>query len=357
MPSLQQSFDPHHNALGALRLGAALLVVLGHAYEVGGFGPDPLHRAAGLTLGEFGVNVFFSISGFLVARSWENSSGPGPYLAKRALRIFPGLWLCLFLTGFLIFPWLAARQPAGPDAAGLSESFLYFWHNAWLKVRQTGFAGLFSDHPAAGVANGSLWSLFPEALCYLGLPVLAWLGGLRGGRRWLPLAIAFLLTLAQAAAPRLLPGLASAGPLWWLWRLSTQAAFFVGGVCLHIHSSRIPASPHTAIAATLLLVAAPPLGLYPWIGPLVLPAALLLAASRLPARNLDKGGDYSYGLYLYHYPVQQSLIALGASSAGAAMFFAHSLLVSLPLAAFSWWCVEKPALKWKPAPRRRTSAA
>lgn len=351
MSTLDQVFSARANALTAMRLGAALLVACGHAYEIGGFGPDPLRAATGVTMGELGVNIFFSLSGFLVARSWTNAPSVPVYLTKRALRIFPGLWFCLLLTAFVLFPWLRQHLDTARESpvAGLEESLEYVWHNALLKVRQSTFGTLFTAQPAAGVANGSLWSLLPEALCYLGVLLLALLGTFRGRRGWLALAAALILTISQAAAPLLVNNISGTGRWWWVWRLATEAAFFASGVALHVHAAGISASSRTLLLCLLALGGALAGGLYFWIAPLVLPLALLILATRIPAQNWERWGDYSYGIYLYHFSLQQTLVALGFVFGGPIRLFLAGLIIAAPLAALSWWGVERPALRWKPS--------
>ena len=181
---IADALDPRANAFGAIRLGAALLVVWSHACSVGGFGPDPLQRLAGVTLGELGVNTFFALSGFLVALSWNRRPSPGHFLRKRVLRIFPAYWACLLATALGLFPWLVHRLHDTPWAqtAFSADSLGYLWRNALLRIHQNAYPPLFADHPAAGVANGSLWSLFPEFLCYLGVLLLALLGAFHARR-------------------------------------------------------------------------------------------------------------------------------------------------------------------------------
>ena len=58
----------------------------------------------------------------------------------------------------------------------------------------------------------------------------------------------------------------------------------------------------------------------------------------------EKMGDWSYGLYLYGFPVQQVLAMFGLASAGIAVFATASTVISLACAGLSWFWVEKPAL-------------
>lgn len=357
--TLAEKLSTRGNAVTLLRLAAAGFVVVGHAWEIGGFGPDPLHRLLGEPyrnggvnlMGEIGVNTFFALSGYLVTQSWLRSRSPADFAAKRFRRIFPAFWACLLLTGLLLFPWLWARAHGRPFADALGEApFLgYVWRNALLRIRQPGIGDLFATHPASGVANGALWSLFPEVLCYLGVA----LGGLvlaftrRTGLLWLA---AVGLFIAHLAGPWLLPRLdpASAAAAWYAWRVTTQATFFVAGAVWCVHGARFAATPARAGLAILGCLIAAALGGYLVAGPLLLPAGALLGAAVLPGERLERIGDFSYGTYLYHAPIQQALYAFGAASWGVAAFLGLTCLLVAPVAALSWFLIERPALRWRP---------
>src|SRR5579862_815986 len=96
------------NNFDALRLIAATSVIFSHAFLLGEGtqDPEPLMRLTGgqTILGVVGVFVFFTISGFLVTQSFETTGSPLVFLAKRGLRIFPGLLLCLLVCAFVIGP-------------------------------------------------------------------------------------------------------------------------------------------------------------------------------------------------------------------------------------------------------------
>lgn len=343
-------FDRTANCFTALRLGFALLVVAGHAWELGGHGPDPAQRTLGVTLGEIGVNSFFALSGVLVTQSWLRSRSAASYFLKRASRILPGFWVCLLLTSLVAMPLLAAHLNGGTWAEQLSKGnyFGYLLRNFLLRVRQPGMAGLFSDNPAVGAVNGSLWSLFPEALCYVGVALTATLGARRGGKAR-ALVIGFiglyLLHVLSLALPRdvLPPGLQ--GKAWYVGRICTQAAFFFGGALVCLNAGWL--NRRFLWVASVLLVGSSVAGGYVLAAPLLLPWVLAGAGTRFTAPAVERAGDFSYGIYLYHYPILQTLVALHWNQHGPGGLFLISGLAALVLAAFSWFLVERPALAWK----------
>jgi peptidoglycan/LPS O-acetylase OafA/YrhL len=77
----------------------------------------------------------------------------------------------------------------------------------------------------------------------------------------------------------------------------------------------------------------------------------LIHNPRLNLRN-----DLSYGTYIYAYPVQQLLVVMGLGSLNLLLFFAIATAATVPLAAFSWFVVEKQAISLKSRLNRKRPA-
>jgi peptidoglycan/LPS O-acetylase OafA/YrhL len=126
-------FDPRANALNAIRLALALLVIVWHSFPLSGSQVKfaPLKQL----LGETAVDSFFAISGFLILGSWLRNPQWGRYLAARVLRIFPAFWACLVITAFVLAP-LGTMITTGLNYAGtLSlENATYILKNAGLRI-------------------------------------------------------------------------------------------------------------------------------------------------------------------------------------------------------------------------------
>ena len=152
-------FDPRSNALNLIRFLLAALVIVSHSFPVGGLGEEP--HFGDITLGTVAVGGFFSISGYLITKSRAST----PLLRfgiRRALRIFPGLWVCVALTG-IIFSLIVGQLRGGWSfAKGVSYAltngtFYHFEHTVGSTLAGAPF-------PAAW--NGSLWTLRYELACY-----------------------------------------------------------------------------------------------------------------------------------------------------------------------------------------------
>ncbi|MFL5817531.1 MAG: acyltransferase family protein [Conexibacter sp.] len=189
------------NNFDLLRLVGAGLVLFAHSFALTRT-TEPLPSFMHLSWGEVGVVVFFSISGFLIARSWAYDPKPLSFAVKRGLRLMPALVVSLLLTALVL----------GALASTLSlDAYLenpgtkaYVINNATF---QTNYAlpGVFGTTPYPSAVNGSLWTLPLELKAYFLVLALGLLG-LFGRRRLLmPLVAVFLAALAvnslRAAIP------------------------------------------------------------------------------------------------------------------------------------------------------------
>ena len=334
-------FEPRRNSLNALRLILAALVIVSHAWPLGGFGPDP--SPARQSLGHWAVLGFFAVSGYLIAAS-RARSGFGTFLAARVLRIYPAFLVCLVLVAFVAAPLSTALTP-GHWTPGSGASYVV--HNALLKIEANNVGGTIPHVPFGPAWNGSLWTLFYEFGCYLLIGVL-----LTAPRRWQgPLvAAAFVVTAAGGQLTVHRSGTAA--------DFLSLAPVFLAGSLLYLYADRVPVSPVYGVAALVLVPVAGYLNVVSSIGAPVIVYACLWLGIVLPLRKVGHRNDISYGVYIYAYPVQQLLAAAGWNRHGVGLYILLSLLCTLPLAAASWFAVEHPALGLKKRlPRTRVPAA
>jgi peptidoglycan/LPS O-acetylase OafA/YrhL len=303
-----------------LRLIAAILVIAHHARVLNG--EPPIMIGTSLDLGALGVGIFFVISGYLVSGSLERTPSVSSFIAKRALRIFPGLLAALLVTAFVIGP--ASTALARGDYLASPEVYGYVLKNLTLYAVTYDLPGVFMSVPMAGVVNGSLWTLRLEFTAYLALAAL-------GAARQAKPRVLTVLALAAAASAIAIHalGLDARGDLYRIAYLAAINGFlFLSGAALRTSAWRAPS--WLAIAA-----------LIPLITPLWF-LGLPLIAIRLGALNAPRAPvDLSYGLYIYSFPLQQMLAERSQLS------LATSLALTLPFALASWLLVEKPALRLK----------
>ena len=157
---LSQVSRGRDNNLNLLRVLAAAAVLVSHAYPItrGPEAEEPLHNLTGFTLGTVAVYVFFVVSGFLIAKSFEGSKGVLDWSAARVLRLFPGLFVALALTVLVLGPIVTTLPLAAyfADPATLA----YLPQNLALIAQRFDLPGVFVGNPYPSAVNGSLWTLF-----------------------------------------------------------------------------------------------------------------------------------------------------------------------------------------------------
>jgi peptidoglycan/LPS O-acetylase OafA/YrhL len=319
------------NSLNFIRLILAVLVIVSHAYPIGGFGPDPV--LGDLGLGSVAVGGFFAISGYLITKS-RFRTNLGKFALRRALRIFPGYWACVAFTAFI------AASLAGQARGGwtFSDGLTFFALNApMIRAGGTDIGTTLVGLPYAEAWNGSLWTLRYEVLCYVMIGLALALACVRRRRTLFLFVFAGVTSVSLGVHARGIDGVIADAAL--------LAPFFLAGACLYMYSDVIPCSNRLALLGMVLFIAAVASGngrslaalplayVMMWLG-IVLPNSL----GKLAADN-----DFSYGTYLYAFPVQQLLVVAGAHHFGAGVYIVLCIAATAPLAVLSWFIVEKPA--------------
>ncbi|MFG2869981.1 acyltransferase family protein [Streptomyces sp. NPDC048338] len=356
------------NSLGLLRLVLASAVVVSHARILGYGGKEYLHSFSGgqTDLGKLSVYGFFVLSGILVTRSGMRLP-LGRFLWHRALRIFPGFWMCLIVAGFAIAPVLYWKLHSTLDGFNGTHGPLDYLTANWaVATNQYDISGVMTDAQSAGLVhngafNGALWSLRYEFLCYIAVATLAVVGVLTRARRAVVLvAMALGLTVVSQAGTDAfwagpydahllhnfqLPPFGQINPSFLVY---LGFAFALGAV-IELYKERIPVSDPLGLASFAVLVGSLHYGYLFTVGIPAFAYLLVWLAIRLPAafRRVGAKHDYSYGIYIYGFLVQQTLALLGYTRWGLAAYLALTFACTILIAVLSWHLVERPAMKLK----------
>jgi peptidoglycan/LPS O-acetylase OafA/YrhL len=314
---------PTSNNFTLVRLTLAILVLFSHSYAlVGRIEPMFLSRS----LGNFAVHCFFAISGYLIAGSFISSASISNFILKRSLRILPALIVAYYFSKLAIY-----------------------------------YCGGYVTNPVPHLSNGSLWTLSWESLMYTGIAVAGALQMLRPG----PLAALYssALLLFFVHMQEKSPAVQVIAPL---------ALLFLGGAFLRVHNDALNIQRYGTVALISLFVLFAPgvseyiyaaLKLIPFAwGPnvsypyvrliaylIALPVAMIFLCQyffvSLPFKN-----DYSYGLYVFAWPIQQCIV-YGANqygySLGPKSLFLTSGALTMLAAVACWHLLEQPAMRLK----------
>ncbi len=338
----------HDNNFDLLRFAMAVLVVFSHCFECAlgdGDAHEPLFRLTGgrVSTGGLAVDAFFVISGFLITASWQRSRSALSFVRKRACRIYPAYVAAMVVSGCLVGP-LFSCEP-GP---WLTRPILGHLAKATAVFDEPRYPGAFAANPSPLAIDNPVWTIRYEVACY----VLVFALGVTGVLRWRAVVllafVAVVLGYATEYGVRL-PAFV-AGPGYVARRWARLPAFYLAGVVLYLYQDRVSIHAGLAAAAGAALVAT-------LATPSLLTTALVVCGGyllvwfayqrwvRLP--RFAKRGDFSYGIYLYGFPIQQSLVAMTHDRLAPMVLFALATPLAVVAGAVSWHVVEERFVRSK----------
>jgi peptidoglycan/LPS O-acetylase OafA/YrhL len=337
--TLQTKITSAHNrptGFDYMRLALASMIILFHTV-ITSYGVNELrsyqHGAWRMVYAML-IPMFFSLSGFLVAGSLERCRTLVSFAGLRLIRIVPALSCEVILSALLLGPMFTTLPLT--DYFSHPEFRSYFL-NVVGDIHYF-LPGVFTTNPYPGTVNGQLWTIPYELLCYVVLGCIAVAGAYR--RPSLLTAVVVILHLLSVAAIIIRPRDAAG-----VTPSSTLVVNFVVGMAFYRFRDKIP---HTwvlalaALAMTMGLLSIPNgdrLAAIP-----VSYLTVFLGVLNPPRHRLLLSGDYSYGLYLYGYPLQQAFASFGPATRSWWLNLLVVLPAAMVIAVASWWSVEKRAL-------------
>jgi peptidoglycan/LPS O-acetylase OafA/YrhL len=327
-----------------MRLFLATLVLLAHTFNVvlGEQGTNEIWRGPLRPFLALILPMFFSLSGFLVAGSFERCRSLISFFGLRILRIIPALAVEVVLSALILGPIFTTLDL---HHYFTDPNFFAYFLNMVGDVHMQ-LPGVFADNVWKNTVNEQLWVLPRELKCYILLGFLAFAGVVKPNRQLVGFVIvlhigsAIYFSMSSSAHPQDNPNTL----VGWLLVLC-----FVVGVAMYVFRKRIPYrfGLFCTFGALSVFLLAVPNGDYFVTVPLTY--ATIYLGLRNPARSrLILSGDYSYGLYLYGFPIQQAIAALLPRAAPWYVNVALALPCTAILAVASWWLVEKQLLRLRP---------
>lgn len=332
---LHEASTGRDNNLNLLRFCAATLVVYAHSFNQEG---EPFRSLFFIGAGDWGVDIFFLVSGFLICKSWLNKGNLVDFAWARFLRIYPALWVSnLFFV--LLVGGLLSQLPLGEFLRQPGTISYLVKNSTMILGAQMKLPNLFDGGSTA--FNIPLWTLPHELQMYMLLASLGLLG----------LARRSLVTGSLCAFGFFLWGLHLTEVLTSdnTERFRFIYHFFAGAVAYNLRA-RIPLRLTWFVAVLVILVCGALVFPQPWVRTLLLAVGtpyLVLwfaFAPRGAIRGFNRVGDYSYGIYILACPFQVLVLHL-LPQLTRLQHFALSMAITLPLAMLSWHLLEKHALR------------
>jgi peptidoglycan/LPS O-acetylase OafA/YrhL len=313
-------------------------VLYGHAFPInpaeGYF--DPISQSIkGTWIGEIAVQLFFAMSGILVAKSYKER-GILKYIISRALRIYPALIVCtlvmVFGLGLALTNLSDAEYLKHPQTIRYLSNMLLISPDMEMQLPGVEFS------PYKAV-NGSLWTLTAEVRCYALLLIVGVLGGL--SNKLVTTILAGLLVWAATTQLNLIP-IVGEKKMW-----LPLVSYFLAGVMLYQWADQIPLSWPIFALCVLVLFLLNGTPLFHKAALFAFPYTAICVVYLTPSIGIDRWlGDVSYGVYIYAWPIQQ-IFANVVGTWNPVQNFLYATPFTLLVAYLSWIAIERPALSLK----------
>ncbi|KRC65753.1 hypothetical protein ASE12_13895 [Aeromicrobium sp. Root236] len=363
--TLGQALDPRRNSINAIRMFFALSVLFGHALPLGGYMTGMPKLFFDDEIPTYALAGFFVMSGYLIAASRLASRSFWDYIWRRLLRMYPAWIASLLLVGVVLGP--ISRMIEGKSGYDWTSGIDYIVYNLGLKLIQLNITGTLDDVPVAGVWNFSAWTLFYEFTLWVGMGLLLTILG----RRYLHIGVylglvfftlvkvldRFVVTysssnygaedtaakkIAEANASSFDSLVASFEPL------ARLGIFFMAGAILYLHRDKVKLVPAVAWACLALCVGLGVIGWFHVFAALPFAYVVMYLGSSPRLSRVNYPDDYSYGVYIYAFPVTQILATIALDHPMPVwVFLPLCFIVTAPLAFVSWHLLEKQAMKLK----------
>lgn len=344
--TIGQVCNGRDNNFDFIRFIAASLVIYSHAFPLSAGNDGEILKditAGQWSFGSLSVAVFFVISGFLISQSYDRKNEPLNFIKARVLRIFPGLIVVILLSAFVLGP-IVTTLPIGeyfknPVTWQYLKSifpFPLYWN----------LPGCFENNFYSPSVNGSLWTI-PFEIFFYGVVLLLGVSGLLSKKKMSLIGYMGFVVL-EVFKHQLFP---VEGHIFGFPRYSfiELGLYYFAGMVFYAYRKDILLDKHYAMISFVMLYLNILLGQY------TLPFSIfgsylimyIAFSKKIRLSNFSKYGDFSYGVYIYGFPIQQTVTHFYGGTMNPYVNMAISYPVTVLFAAASWYFVEKPCMKLK----------
>jgi peptidoglycan/LPS O-acetylase OafA/YrhL len=344
MSILLSSNLSYRNNFDFLRVFSALFVLIAHSCSLSG------NKQMIPNLPTIALSCLFVVSGFLITWSYINNSDVKNYVIKRIKRVIPAYYLlitlCVLLlsliSSYSLYDYFHSQQLLKYIAANLT----------FLNFLEPELPGVFTNNPEQ-VVNGSLWTLKVEITLYACVPVFCFL--MKKMNKGILCAVIYILSVVFSEYFIYMSNKES-NPVYSLLakQFVGQLMYFISGTDLLLYFDNFRKYAGRLFLFALIIVVlrfslfsyTPLYFVVRLLYPISLAGLVIGFAFNFKwLNNFGKYGDFSYGMYIYHYPVIQTLVYLKVYEYSFIGGFLLTLLMTFAFSFFSWNSVEKHFLK------------
>ncbi|WP_295221137.1 acyltransferase [uncultured Chryseobacterium sp.] len=323
--------DLTKNNFDFIRVLLAFIVFVGH---LGALSASPDLKIFENSPIEIAVFGFFVVSGFLIARSYERSSSLKSYIKKRIRRIVPAYLLVVFLCAVLLS--LVSTYTFQEYFSNIQVYKYLFWNSIFLNFKAPWLPGVFGNQ----AVNGALWTLKIEMSYYFSVPLLFLLFGKNNKYRNISLIVIYFLSLIYLNYFESLNKISVAK------QLPGTLSYFIPGMLIYFNFDLFIKHKHTLFIIAILTVWIDLIFNIKFFSPMMIGIIVLyIAYSFKFLNNFGKYGDFTYGIYIFHFPIIRTFTTLGLfRDYNSYLMAVACMLVVIAVGISSWHFYEKKFL-------------
>lgn len=310
-----------NNNVNLIKFIAAILVVFSHSFAIAKNDIDflGLYSKEYITLGAVGVSIFFTLSGYFITNSLIKN-GDKDFIKKRFKKIFPPLWIVVFITIFILGPLLTTTSLSNYFTN--KKTFLYLL-NA-LMIPYHSLPGVFSNNIFGDTINGALWTLIVEFLCYIFILIIYKIKLLKKNKYYVVFIILIILSFICSLLFKNIN---------FVYSMIRPFQIFNVGVLLYLYQEN-KINKNLFISSFIfglacIIINTP----YSFDAFLVfsLPIMLMFLCLNIKQTNelISNLGIFSYEMYLIGFPIQQTITYLFGGKMNIYLNFIISIVLDI----------------------------
>ena len=328
----------HENNFDFLRFLFAFLVVIGHTIILSG--QLEFKNEFFAAMPNYSVYCFFIISGFLIYASFEKLNNLKKYFFNRARRILPAYFFVVLFFSFFLFFF---------SDLDLKEYFSAGWlkyvgaNLLFANFIKPCIDGVFTNNLLCAV-NGSLWTIKVELMFYAFVPFLFYL--IKNNSRKRKNIILIIIYVLSILYFSILKGL---GKDEIARQLPGFLCYFVAGIFLYLNMEFFKKWIYLFLPVAILGIVLEK-GIFGQniFTPFALGICIFwFAYLKVPLKKFAKYGDFSYGIYLVHFPIVQIFVQENLFQKYSFYAFFACVSIVILFSVLIWNMIEKPVLKRK----------